>query len=71
MTGRFEVRETTKNTDFSRGLHEVMITDLVSGMVGKGRATTYAQAEREAWYKLKELQAAAPAEIDTQDYTPF
>lgn len=59
MRGRYEIRETTDYADSVACWHQVTITDLVTGEVSQARAHSYDEAEREAWYKLKELQQLA------------
>ncbi len=67
MRGRYEIRETTKYADSVAGWHEVTITDLVTGEISQARATTYAEAERKAWYNLKALQQISASRIDLGD----
>ncbi|MBI4785822.1 MAG: hypothetical protein HY782_02095 [Chloroflexi bacterium] len=59
MGGRFEICETTKYADAMGGWHEVTIRDRVTGASAKAVAKSYAEAELEAWHKLKEVQIAA------------
>ncbi len=63
MRGRYEIRETTDYADSVEGWHDVTVTDLFTGDVVQARARTYAEAEREAWNKLRALQQLSISQL--------